>query len=110
MPDWSPAAANRESSLRSYGAALRKVALDVDHRAYKGFINRIEGSHRPTRKREKIQDRFKSARKAKRFLTLHYETANLFRAIRHKMTATSYCQNCTNAFYCWSKCAAALVA
>ncbi len=27
--------------LRSYGAALRKLALDVDHRAHKGLNNRI---------------------------------------------------------------------
>ena len=29
--------------LRSYGAALRKLALEVDHRAHKGINNRIEG-------------------------------------------------------------------
>ena len=28
--------------LRSYGAALRKLALEVDHRAHKGINNRIE--------------------------------------------------------------------
>lgn len=54
--------------LRSYGAALRKLGLAVDHRAHKGLNNRIEGSHRPTRKREKIQGRFKSVRQAQRFL------------------------------------------
>lgn len=48
--------------LRSYGAALRKLGLNVDYRAHKGLNNRIEGSHRPTGKREKIQGRFKSAR------------------------------------------------
>ncbi len=46
--------------LRSYGAALRKLGLDVDHRAHKGLNNRIEGSHRPTRKREKRQHELSS--------------------------------------------------
>ncbi|KMK68971.1 transposase [Puniceibacterium sp. IMCC21224] len=65
--------------LRSYGAALRKLALDADHRAHKGLMNRIEGSHKRTRKREQIQGRFKSARQAQRFLAVHDETVNLFR-------------------------------
>ena len=65
--------------LRSYGAALCKLEMDVGHRAHKGLNNRIEGSHRPTRKREKIQGRFKSARQTQRFLSVHDETANLFR-------------------------------
>lgn len=68
--------------LRSYGAALRKLGLNVDHRAHKELNNRIEGSHRPTRKRKKIQGRFKSARQAQRFLSVHDETANLFRPRR----------------------------
>jgi putative transposase len=90
--------------LRSYGAALRKLGLVVDHRAHKGLNNRIEGSHRPTRKREKIQGRFKSARQAQGFLTIHDETANLFRPRRHKMTATTYRQKRADAFRQWEEC------
>ncbi len=96
--------------LRSYGAALRKLALNVDHRAHKGLNNRIEGSHRPTRKREKIQGRFKSARQAQKFLITHDETANLFRPRRHKMTASIYLHTRTAAFRRWTGCAAAMVA
>ncbi len=90
--------------LRSYGAALRKLALDVDHRAHKG-LNSIEGSHRPTRKREKIQGRFKSARQAQRFLAVHDETANLFRPRRHLMTASTYRLKRAVAFHQWNDCA-----
>lgn len=96
--------------LRSYGAALRKLALEVDHRAHKGINNRIEGSHRPTRKREKIQGRFKSARQAQRFLAAHDETANLFRPRRHKMTASAYRQKRAAAFHQWNECAIELAA
>jgi len=96
--------------LRSYGAALRKLALDVDHRAHKGLNNRVEGSHRPTRKREKIQGRFKSARQAQRFLSVHDETATLFRPRRHNMTASKYRQTRTAAFRRWIDCAAAMTA
>ncbi|MBU3032463.1 IS6 family transposase [Paracoccus marinaquae] len=96
--------------LRSYGAALRKLGLEVDHRAHKGLNNRIEGSHRPTRKREKIQGRFKSARQAQRFLAVHDETANLFRPRRHKMTAAAYRQKRANAFARWNEVAATMAA
>jgi putative transposase len=96
--------------LRSYGAALRKLGLAVDHRAHKGLNNRIEGSHRPIRKREKIQGRFKSARQAQRFLAVHDETANLFRPRRHTMTATTFRQKRADAFCEWAGCASELAA
>ena len=57
--------------LRSYGAARAKMALQVEHRQHKGLNNRAENSHQPTRRRERIMKRFKSARQAQRFLTVH---------------------------------------
>jgi putative transposase len=64
--------------LRSYGAALAKMSLRVEHRQHKGLNNRAENSHLPTRRREPIMKRFKSARQAQRFLTIHDQVANLF--------------------------------
>ncbi len=110
MARWGTPRVIVTDKLRSYGAALRKLALDVDHRAHKGLNNRIEGSHRPTRKREKIQGRFKSARQAQRFLTTHDETVNLFRPRRHKMTASTYRQKRADAFHHWNECAIELAA
>ncbi len=40
--------------LRSYTKPVQALAPDADHRAHKGLNDRIENSHRPTRKREKI--------------------------------------------------------
>ena len=54
--------------LRSYGAARAKMGLQVEHRQHKGLNNRAENSHQPTRRRERIMKRFKSARQAQRFL------------------------------------------
>lgn len=96
--------------LRSYGAALRKLEVTVDHRAHKGLNNRIEGSHRPTRKREKIQGRFKSARQAQNFLSVHDETANLFRPSRNKMSASKYRGKRTMVFEFWNTCTGDLAA
>jgi putative transposase len=41
--------------------------------------NRAENSHQPTRRRERIMTRFKSAGQAQRFLSVHDQVANLFR-------------------------------
>lgn len=46
--------------LRSYGAALKELAPGIERRSHKGLNNRSEGSHRPTRRREKIMGRFRS--------------------------------------------------
>src|SRR3984885_7109620 len=64
--------------LRSYGAARAKMGLCVEHRQHKGLNNRAENSHQPTRRRERIMKRFKSARQAQQFLTVHDQVANLF--------------------------------
>ncbi len=48
--------------LRSYTSPIGHLAPDADHRARKGLNNRIEGSHRSTRKREKIMGRFNRPR------------------------------------------------
>src|SRR6204780_5201432 len=47
--------------LRSYGAARAKMGLQVEHRQHKGLNNRAANSHQPTRRRERIMKRFKSA-------------------------------------------------
>jgi putative transposase len=65
--------------LASYGAAKRVVMPRVEHRQHKGLNNRAENSHQPTRRRERIMKRFKSAGQAQRFLSVHDRIANLFR-------------------------------
>src|SRR5829696_3084303 len=65
--------------LASYAAAKRAVMPGVEHRQHKGLNNRAENSHQPTRRRERIMKRFKSAGQAQRFLSVHDQVANLFR-------------------------------
>jgi putative transposase len=65
--------------LASYAAAKREVMPGVEHRQHKGLNNRAENSHLPTRRRERIMKRFKSAGQAQRFLSVHDQVANLFR-------------------------------
>ncbi len=77
---------------------------------YEQMATHLKGSHRPTRKREKIQGRFKSARQAQRFLCAHDEAANLFHPRRHKMTASRYRQSLAAAFERWNDCAKSIAA
>jgi putative transposase len=65
--------------LASYGAAKREIMPGVEHRQHQRLNNRAENSHQPTRRRERIMKRFKSAGQAQRCLSAHDQVANLFR-------------------------------
>jgi putative transposase len=65
--------------LASYAAAKKVDIPGVEHRQHKGLNNRAENSYQPTRRRERIMKRFKSAGQAQRFLSMHDQVANLFR-------------------------------
>src|SRR6266481_2800216 len=54
--------------LKSYSAAKAEVMPSVEHLQQKYQNNRAENSHEPTRLREKVMRRFKSAGHAQRFL------------------------------------------
>jgi putative transposase len=89
--------------LRSYGAALASLASGVKHRQHKGLNNRAEASHRHTRRREKIMGWFKSPGQAQRFLSVHDQTACLFRPKRHLLSARSYRHARADAFDLWAE-------
>jgi putative transposase len=65
--------------LASYGAAKREIMPAVEYRQHRRLNNRAENSHQPTRRRERIMKRFKSAGQAQRFLSVHDQLANFFR-------------------------------
>ena len=58
--------------LRSYSAAKTALLPSVEHHQQKYQNNRAENSHQPTRLRERVMRRFKSAGHAQRF-SLHSE-------------------------------------
>ncbi|MBL0408426.1 IS6 family transposase [Microvirga aerilata] len=65
--------------LASYGIAKRQLMPGVEHRQHRDLNNRAENSHQPTRRRERIMKRFKSAGQAQRFFSVHDQVANFFR-------------------------------
>ena len=94
--------------LRSYTKPIKAITPDADHRAHKGLNNRIEGSHRPTRKREKMMGRFKSPRQAQRFLVAHDQITTIFRPRRYRLSTLSYRHARADAFRLWQGYAAEL--
>ncbi|MCU9840253.1 IS6 family transposase [Ruegeria sp. WL0004] len=94
--------------LRSYTKPIKAIAAGADHRAHKGLNNRIEGSHRPTPKREKMMGRFKSPRQAQRFLAAHDQINLIFRPRRYRLSTLSYRHARADAFRLWQAYAAEL--
>jgi putative transposase len=87
--------------LRTYSAAVRTTFLNVTHNMERYANNRIEASHQSTRHRERQMRRFKSARHAQRFLSLHAAVHNLFRLARHRLRASNYRFLRSRSFVLW---------
>jgi putative transposase len=87
--------------LRSYRAAIREVLPHVEHRQHKGLNNRAENSHRPTRRREKVFQRFKSMEHVHEFLSPFGLIYEHFKPKRHLMSATDYRKMMADRFAVW---------
>src|SRR5260370_1127969 len=89
--------------LRSYSAAKAEVLPSVEHLQQKYQNNRAENSHQPTRLRERVMRRFKSAGHAQRFLSAFGIIMSHFRLSRHLCTANVYREMMTRRFVAWKE-------
>ena len=89
--------------LRSYGVAKRHLLPDVEHRQSRYLNNRAENSHRPTRRRERQMQRFKSPEQAQNFLSAHAFIHGHFHPRRHELAATAYRAIRSEAFSVWQQ-------
>ena len=89
--------------LRSYGVAHRAILPEVRHGTSRYLNNRAENSHRPTRRRERQMQRFKSGGQAQQFLSTHAMIYGHFRPRRHLMAAASYRRARAKALRVWRK-------
>ena len=87
--------------LKSYGVAHREFLPRVEHRQSRYLNNRAENSHRPTRRRERQMQRFKSPEQAQDFLFAHAFIHGHFHPRRHLLTASTYRATRTEAFNVW---------
>jgi len=89
--------------LKSYHAAKQELMPSVEHRQDKGQNNRAENSHQPTRLRERVMRRFKSAGHAQRFLSAFGIITSYFRVGRHLCTAGVYRVLIKHRFAAWEQ-------
>jgi putative transposase len=87
--------------LASYPPAVQRVLPQTEHRRHKGLNNRAENSHRPTRRRERVLQRFKSAEHAQDFLASFGPISDHFRPRRHLFPAPEYHQLLQTRFAEW---------
>ena len=78
--------------LLSYAAAFRRLRLSCHHEQGLRRNNRAENSHQAVRRRERKLQRFKSARSAQRFLSMHaaHNTFNLPRHLISRSTLRTF--------------------
>jgi hypothetical protein len=75
--------------LRSYASAFRHLRLTCRHEQGLRKNNRAENSHQAVRRRERKLQRFKSARSAQRFLSMHGAVHNTFNFQRHLISRST---------------------
>jgi len=76
--------------LASYPPAIRRVLPGVEHRRHRRLNNRAETSHRPTRRRPRAMQRFKSPEQAQHFLACFEPIRGHFCPRRHRLPAARY--------------------
>ncbi len=89
--------------LKSYSAARAEVMPSVEHLQQKYQNNRAENSHQPTRLRERVMRRFKSAGQAQRFLSAFGIITSHFRPGRHLCTVGVYREMMRRRFAVWEQ-------
>jgi transposase-like protein len=77
------------NKLRSYASAFRHLQLTCRHEQRLRKNNRAENSHQAVRRRERKLQRFKWARSAQHFLSLHGAVHNTFNFQRHLISRST---------------------
>jgi putative transposase len=88
---------------KSYSAAKAELMPSVEHLQQKYQNNRAENSHQPTRLRERLMRRFKSAGHAQRFLSAFGIITSHFRVGRHLYGASAYRAVMKSRFAVWEE-------
>ena len=80
---------DEELLVRSYALAFRRLGLTCPHEQGLRMNNRAENSHQVMRRRERKLQRFKSARSAQCFHSIHAAVHNTFNYQRHLVSRST---------------------
>jgi hypothetical protein len=83
--------------------AQRQLLPRVQHRQSRYLNNRAENSHRPTGRRERQMQRFKSPKQAQDFLSAYAFIHGHFHPRRHQLKASTYRTIRSEAFNVWQQ-------
>ena len=89
--------------LKPYAVAIREVRLPAVHDQGLRANNRAENSHQPVRRRERKQQRFKSAGSAQRFVSIHAAIYNTFYVQRHPLSRRVFKEFRAETFAVWNQ-------
>ena len=89
--------------LASSGAATREILPSAEHRQSRYFNNRADNANQPTRKRERVLQRFKSPGHAQRFLSTFGPIRAHFCPRRHRLRAEEYRRERARRFQVWNE-------
>jgi len=90
-----------EGEWDGYVGGATQVGAHAEGLVRRYLNNRAENSHRPTRRRERQMQRFKSPKQAQGFLSAHSFIYGHFRPRRHRLAASVYRTARTEAFNIW---------
>jgi putative transposase len=76
--------------LRSYPAAMRELGNENRREMGRWKNNRVENSHLPFRRRERVMQRFRRMRSLQKFASVHANIHNHFNSQRHLIDRQTY--------------------
>jgi len=92
--------------LPSYKAALRGLGIVRRQETGRWLNNRVENSHQPLRRREKVMNRFRSARSLQKFAAIQSSVHNHFNLERQVYRRSDFKENRATALDEWRQLAA----
>ena len=87
--------------LRSYPAAMTDLGIEDRRQMGRWLNNRVENSHLPLRRRERVMLRFRQMKTLQKFASVHANVYNHFNSERHLTDRQTYKANRSAALAEW---------
>ncbi|WP_432199849.1 IS6 family transposase [Erythrobacter sp. W53] len=87
--------------LKSYPSAMRELGIEDRREMGRWLNNRVENSHLPLRRRERVMQRFRRMKSLQKFASVHANVHNHFNSDRHLTDRLTYKTNRSAALAEW---------